>query len=302
MILADVAEQLGKLPEMLEHLAAASLTIERDRDQNRHLESVALHERRGKALLAMNDAAGALVEANLALRLGEELARHSDDADGRRDFAILRHDIASIYRDTGRYSDAVHQFAAACADFETLLGVNRENVELRRLLAQCLGDAGEAHLLAEDSQAALKQMLRSLALQQELADLAAGQPAWQLELATCHRQLGDWYAKRGAHATALEKYRYARQVLEGPAAKLESYRKLQEELASIDAKIGSVQRAARDPAAIASYQAALDRYRHLAAHDPSNARWQKGLAETTDALETLRKSGERDRASQAIKS
>jgi tetratricopeptide (TPR) repeat protein len=288
MTLADVAEQQGKLPEMLEHLAAASLTIEVDQDKNdRRLESVALHERRGKALLAMNDAAGAIAEANRALRLGEELAKYADDADAQRNLAILRHDIASIYRDAGRPADAARQFSTACTTFERLQQKDATNVEWRRLLAGCLGDLGEARLLAGEPQPALNDLLRALAMQQELGSTGSDHPARQRELATCQRQLGDWYARRGANAIAFEKYRQAQQLLAALKAKADGSRKLDEELAQLHARIGSVQRAAHDTAAIDSYQQAVVSYRTLAAHDPSNARWQKDLAETTAALNGL---------------
>jgi hypothetical protein len=44
-----------------------------------------------------------------------------------------------------------------------------------------------------------------------------------------------------------------------------------------------------------SYRLALDGYRALAAHDPSNARWQKGLAEASMAFEALQKAVAGDR-------
>jgi tetratricopeptide (TPR) repeat protein len=288
LTLADIAEQQGSLPEMLEHLAAAGLAIERERDRgDRRLETVALHERRGEALLAMHDHAGALAEASQALRLGEEFAKYADDADGRRNFAILRHDIASIYRDTGRHSDAARQFAVACAEFDALLGLSSGSLELQRLHALCTGDAGEARLLAGDVQGALNDLSRALAMQQDLAGGSVDHPGRQLELATCHRQLGDWYAQRGAHPTALDQYQRALRILAPLAAKVPEYRTLQQELASVQARIGAAQRAARDPAALESYRDAMVRYRKLVDHDPTNARWKKGLTETSIALAAL---------------
>jgi tetratricopeptide (TPR) repeat protein len=292
LYLADVAEEGGRLPETLEQLTAAELLFGGERN-NLQLELLALHERRGRVFAAMHDFRGAVAEANAALSLGEALSRHKEDADSQRNLAILRHDIAMIYRDSGRPLDGARQFAEACAVVERLREKDDTNVEWRRLLAQCLSDSGEARLMAGDPQGALSDLLRALAMQQQLA--ATGhEPGRKRDLASCHRKLGDWYAKRGAHAIALEKYHRAQQLLEPLQSRARDSRKLDEELAELHARIGAVQRAARDAAAIESYRLAVAGYGALAAHDPSNARWQKALAESSNALETLQKPGPRD--------
>lgn len=289
MYLADLAEEQGRLPETLEQLTAAALLVERDRS-NLQLESVAQHERRGRALAAMHDFRGAIAEANESLRLGEELGRHKEDADAQHNLAILRHDIATIYRDSGRPADALREFSAACSVVDSLLQKDAGNVEWRRLFAECLGDFGEMRLLTGDPQSAFADLLRALAIHQELAATGGDQPGWQRALATCQRQIGDWYAQRGAYGIALEKYRQAQQLLEQLKPRAEGSRKLDAELAEIHARTGAVQRAARDRAAIESYRQAEAGYRTLAAHDPSNARWQKGLTEAITALEALQRS------------
>lgn len=292
LYLADVAEEGGRLPETLEQLTAAELLVGGDRD-NLQLELLALHERRGRVFAAMHEFRGAIAEANEALRLGVALGKHKEDADSQRNLAILRHDIAMIYRDSGRPVDGARQFAEACAVVERLRKQDVTNIEWQRLLAQCLSDSGEARLLAGDPQGALADLMRALAMQQELA-AAGDEPARKRDLASCHRKLGDWYAKRGAHAIALEKYQRAQQLLEAVKPMARDSRKLDEELAELHARIGAAQHAVRDAAAIASYRRAVDGYRALTAHDPSNARWQKGLVESSSALDALQKPGARD--------
>lgn len=290
LYLADVAEEGGRLPEMLEQLSAAQNLVGRDRE-NLRFEALALHERRGTAFAAMHDFQGAIAEANEALRLGEELGKHAEDADAQRNLAIVRHDIGTIYRDSGRPADGVRLFAAACAVVEGLLQKDVASVEWRRLVAECLVDLGEARLLAGDPKAALADLLRAVTLQQELAAIGGDQPRLKRDLASCHRRLGDWYAKRGAHAIALEKYQSAQQLLEPLKTKAKDSRKLDEELAELHARIGAAQRAARDAGATESYRLAVTGYRALVVHDPSNARWQKGLADAMNAAEALQKAG-----------
>jgi tetratricopeptide (TPR) repeat protein len=174
LYLADVAEEGGRLPEMLEQLSAAQNLVGRDRE-NLRFEALALHERRGTAFAAMHDFQGAIAEASEALRLGEELGRHAEDADAQRNLAIVRHDIATIYRDSGRPADGVRLFAAACAAVEVLLQKDVASVEWRRLVAECLADLGEARLLAGDPKAALADLLRAVTLQQELAAIGGDQ-------------------------------------------------------------------------------------------------------------------------------
>jgi tetratricopeptide (TPR) repeat protein len=292
LYLADATEEGGRLPETLEQLTAAELLVGGERG-SLQLELLALHERRGRVFAAMHDFHGAIAEANAALRLGEALSKHKEDADSQRNLAILRHDIAMIYRDSGRPLDGARQFAEACAVVERLRAQDDKNIEWRRLLAQCLSDSGEARLLAGDPQGALADLMRALAMQQELA-ASGDEPGRKRDLASCHRKLGDWYAKRGAHTIALEKYLRAQQLLEPLKRKAGDSRKLDEELAELDARIGAARRATRDAAAIESYRRAVDGYRALAAHDPSNARWQKGLAESSRALEALQKPGPPD--------
>jgi hypothetical protein len=97
--------------------------------------------------------------------------------------------------------------------------------------------------------------------------------------------------RSAARTESLEKYGQAQQLLERLKPRAEGSRKLDAELAEIHARTGAVQRAARDRAAIESYRQAEAGYRTLTAHDPSNARWQKRLAEATTALEALQRSG-----------
>lgn len=289
MYLADVSEEQGRLPETLEHLSAAGLIIERDQaNRDLRLESIAWHERKGRALLSMNDVDGAVAETSAALKIGEELSRHIDDADGQKNFAILRHDIATIFKTAGKHREAVQQFAEACKDFRKLLQKDQTSQEWRRLLAECLGDAGEARREAGQSQEALQDLSQALALRQELAKEQADQPLRKVELAICQRQLGDWYAQRGAHQTAIGKYRLSQEILERLEGPVANYRKYRGERALTQAKIGKVLSKTQDPSgAIASYKDAVSRYRTLVDEDPTNARWKKGLAETSSTLSEL---------------
>ena len=299
MFLTDVAEEQGHLPEALEQLHAARLIIDRGKaSSDWRLPLLAMQERTGTILLAMQDYAGAKTEIDAAFALGEQLARDNADAEGRKNFAILRHDIADFYKSSGKFTDAVRHFDAACTGFDELGRKDDANQELQRLLAECLGNLGAVRLPTGDHLGALQDLQRSLAIREALAKERADQPLLQRDLATGYQQLGDWYALKGNHTWAITKYRSALDIRARLAREDESHGKLQEELAATHAKIGSVRVASEDfTAAIASYREAIAIQEHLRAQDPTNARWQKDLAVTYEtASNLLRSTGDADGA------
>ncbi|MGE0871445.1 MAG: protein kinase [Kofleriaceae bacterium] len=207
----------------------------------------------------------------------------------RHNFALARANLADVLLAQGHTDQALREFRAALAIFETLAREQPTSTVPLRSIATARERIGKVMFAQGDAAAALVEYRAALTAATMAAALDPTNVNRPRSIAHMHAQIGGVVLAQGDPAAALAEFRSVLAIEQMLAAKDPMNADRQRDLSITHADLGDALRAGGDLAgAVAEYRIGLDITQRLVASDPTNADWQRGVtvahANVGDAL------------------
>ena len=234
---------------------------------------------------SLGDATGALESYRRAGAIAAALGRaHPNSLAGKRYLARSEQSIAGVLLVTGHAAQAADSLRRAIPGFDTITAAQPGDTEAAFHLADsynALGDGlGNESITNNlgDTQGALENYRKSLAIYQHLAAAYPSNRHFQSGVAVGYAKIGDVETFRGDSTGALEGYRKALTVYQNLSAAEPNNAQYRGNLAAIIGRAGHVRDIAGNKVgALKDFRWSLEEHRALAVADPKNVKAQNGL-------------------------
>jgi len=288
--LGDVLFERGEYDEAL--VAHRSSLVAAERLAASGLSSTACqrtlsvcHERIGDVLRKQEDAAGALAAYRASLEIRDQVAKSDlTDTDAQHLLAVSQARVGDLQRAEGQLEAALEAFTAAQVIAAGLVSLDLASAERQSELREtwtCVVQIAR-DVARGNPQAAVNAYRKSLAALERLAAQDPTNAQWQQYTAHGHLFLGDALLDQGDEEGAADAYGTVRKIVENGASRDEQL------LCLVYDKLGDVSyRLGRTDQAYAALRLAIDSRQRLAAAEPTNTDYQRGLAQAHHRLACL---------------